>query len=474
NRGRAAAGRAGVTAPAGRPTGRAPCPAPARPCACGAALLARRERGRPVGPAGPAGAPRRSASQEDPADLLGGEQRRRRPVQQHPARLEDVAPVGERQRQLHVLLDEQHREALRPVHVPEPLQYLADHAVGQAERRLVDQEEPRARHEPAPDRDHLLLAAGERVGPLRAALPEAREESLDPGEALGPVALRRRVIRAELEILPDGEVGEQPAALEDVSQAERDALVGRQAVDRTPGQPDPALARSHQTRDAVEERRLPGAVRTQERDDLALPHLQRHVPQHLEVAVRDRQPLDPEQGGHRYAAPRYASTTRRSRTIAPGGPSAIFRPRWRAMMRVATLMITRMLCSMTTRVTPSSRSRPTTATRSGIERWSRPPVTASSSRSRGRVARARAISSRLRCPVESSLANAVALSASPRSARHRSASARAASTAGIRSRAPTITFSRTVIPAKGRSFWNVRPIPRRLIRSGRSPVMGAP
>ena len=55
-------------------------------------------------------------------------------------------------------------------------------------------------------------------------------------------------------------------------------------------------------------------------------------------------------------------------------------------MRVAALMMTRMLCSMTSSVTPSSRSRPSSATRPGIERWSTPPVTSSSMRSRGRVA----------------------------------------------------------------------------------------
>ena len=95
-------------------------------------------------------------------------------------------------------------------------------------------------------------------------------------------------------------------------------------------------------------------------------------------------------------------------------------------MRVATLMMTRMLCSMTISVTPSSRSRPISATRPGIDRWSTPPVTSSSRRSRGRVAIARAISRRFRCPVESSRAKAPALSASPTSARQRSASTRAA------------------------------------------------
>ena len=79
------------------------------------------------------------------------------------------------------------------------------------------------------------------------------------------------------------------------------------------------------------------------------------------------------------------------------------------------------------------------------------------------MAMARAISRRFRCPVESSRAKAPALPASPTSERQRSASARAAPVdVGARQRAH-VTFSRTVMPWNGRSFWNVRPMPRRLI-----------
>ena len=40
--------------------------------------------------------------------------------------------------------------------------------------------------------------------------------------------------------------------------------------------------------------------------------------------------------------------------------------------------------------------------------------------------------------------------------------------------APTMTFSVSVSSVNGFSFWNVRPMPRRLILSGRSAVMGLP
>ena len=78
----------------------------------------------------------------------------------------------------------------------------------EAERRLVEQQQPRPRHERARDREHLLLAARERAGALLAALAQAREQlehalavRCDPGAVLAQVG-------AELEVLLDREVRE--------------------------------------------------------------------------------------------------------------------------------------------------------------------------------------------------------------------------------------------------------------------------
>ena len=46
----------------------------------------------------------------------------------------------------------------------------------QAQRRLVEQEQARAAHQRARDREHLLLAAGERAAALVDALLEARKQ----------------------------------------------------------------------------------------------------------------------------------------------------------------------------------------------------------------------------------------------------------------------------------------------------------
>ncbi len=73
--------------------------------------------------------------------------------------------MGDPQRALHVLLDEEDGHALR-VDSRHDLGDLIHDAGGEAEEGLVDHEQPRAGHEAAGDRHHLLFAARQRVGEL--------------------------------------------------------------------------------------------------------------------------------------------------------------------------------------------------------------------------------------------------------------------------------------------------------------------
>ena len=139
--------------------------------------------------------------------------------------------MGDGQGELDILLDEDHRDPLLPVDAAEHLEDVRDDPRREPERRLVDQEEAGPAHEAARDRHHLLLAPGERAGQLIVALAEAREERLHRGEALRAMRLGRRMVRAEEEVLPHREVGEQPAALEHVREAAGHPCVGRQRVD---------------------------------------------------------------------------------------------------------------------------------------------------------------------------------------------------------------------------------------------------
>ena len=59
----------------------------------------------------------------------------------------------------------------------------------EAERRLVEQQQLGLRHQRAADREHLLLAAGQRPALLLLALLQAREERVDAVEVLADALL---------------------------------------------------------------------------------------------------------------------------------------------------------------------------------------------------------------------------------------------------------------------------------------------
>src|SRR5262245_20587256 len=92
----------------------------------------------------------------------------RRTAQHNRASLEHVAVVGGLERGAGVLLDQEDRDAelAQPHHDAEDLAYDQR---GEAEARLVEQQEPWLRHQRAAERQHLALAARQRAGELLAA-----------------------------------------------------------------------------------------------------------------------------------------------------------------------------------------------------------------------------------------------------------------------------------------------------------------
>src|SRR5947208_4548696 len=143
---------------------------------------------------------------------LVAEQLARSALQHQLTALEDAGAIRERERLAHVLLDEQHRDAVR-IDRADRLEDLRDQHGSQAQRRLVQHQEARARHERAADRAHLLLAAGERARELRLPVGQRREERQDVVE--GPLALGARAPRvgAEQQVLGDAHEREEPPAL---------------------------------------------------------------------------------------------------------------------------------------------------------------------------------------------------------------------------------------------------------------------
>src|SRR5262245_57935396 len=145
-------------------------------------------------------------------ELVGGTGDRDRP------RLEDVAAAGDPERECGVLLDDQHREPVVAVEVAEhPEQFLRDDG-REAERRLVEQHEARPAHERTRDGEHLLFAAAHAPRQLTAAVGEAREHRVPTLGVRFDLAVTARV-RAEVQVLVDGQIGKRAATLRYVRDA---------------------------------------------------------------------------------------------------------------------------------------------------------------------------------------------------------------------------------------------------------------
>ena len=138
-------------------------------------------------------------------------------------------------------------------------------------------------------------------------------------------------------------------------------------------------------------------------------------------------------------------------------------------------MTTSITCSTTHIVTfSSSWIRRTNCTAAAASIGVSPDIASSSSSSLGRVASARAISSRF---LSASVRVAAGASCLPRSSVNSSSSvarARASTTRLVRSSAPHTTFSSAVMRPKARTTCHVRATPSRQMRSGRVCVMSRP
>ena len=175
--------------------------------------------------------------------------------------------MREGQRRLDVLLHEEDRHAT-PIDLAQDVEDGLDEARREAERRLVEDQERRARHERAPDRHHLLLAAREGAGDLPPAFSQNGEDRVDVLEPRRPSGPRARREGAELEVLLDGHRAEEPPPLGHHGDATLHDRVSRHAVERRALPADRAGARAEEPGDAPDERGLPRPIGAEERDDL--------------------------------------------------------------------------------------------------------------------------------------------------------------------------------------------------------------
>ena len=147
------------------------------------------------------------------------------------AGFQHVAVIGDRKSHARVLLDQQDR-GVAPDFRDDPEHRLHDDR-REAERGLVQQQQPRLRHQAAGDRDHLQLAA--RQGPAQriGERPDVRKQV----EHRVGFARQRRfrdapVRRAEHDVFLHRQAGEDPPPLRHVRDAEPDDRLRPKACDR--------------------------------------------------------------------------------------------------------------------------------------------------------------------------------------------------------------------------------------------------
>src|SRR5436190_2515561 len=416
-------------------------------------------------------------------------QLRRLVRQRDGAGLEDVAAVRYVERRVRVLLDQEDRRAL-VVDLLDGLVDPLDEDRREPHPGLVEEQQPRLRHQRAPDSEHLLLAARHRARLLLLALLQPREQVVDAVQIRIDVVVAQ--IRPELEVLAHGHAREAAPALRPLRDAEPDDLLRSRLPQLASLEFDRPLARRREPGDRAQGRRLAGTVRADQRDDLALVDLDRYPLQGLDVSV---EAVDIVELEHRHcdqpAFPRYASTTRSFSRTSCGRPSAIFSPWSKTVMRSDTPMSPFMSCSIRRMVRPrSSRSFCMNAVSCADSCGFMPAVGSSSSSIFGSEASARAISSRRWSPYD----RFTEISSNTRSRRPTYASSSRAFSRASRSsrRCPgvwtiernrpafvreccaTSTFSIAVMVPNSRMFWKVRARPLFMIRSGRIEVMLSP
>src|SRR5579883_392172 len=203
----------------------------------------------------------------------------------HRAFLHEIDALARGQRQRHVLLHQQDGDALAPEHVDD-LADLRDHPRHEPLRWLVQQAALGLEHHGAGDREHLLLAPGERAAGLIAPFLEQGEIVVDLPQELLLVGLGDAgSVEPRAQVLHHRQRAEDPPVLGHVAHAEPREAVRWQAVDGPALEQDPALAGPHQAHDGLERRALADAVAAEQPHDLATVHPERDAVEDVALAI---------------------------------------------------------------------------------------------------------------------------------------------------------------------------------------------
>ena len=216
---------------------------------------------------------------------------------------------------------------------------------------LVEQQQPRLGGQGAGDLDQTLRAVGKTGrGQMRHRLQPHGSEGLHgpfprpllfsalmrQTEPAGPQSRALVPVAADEDVLEHGHVGVDAQVLEGAGHAETGGVRGREMSDVLAGEAHGAGGQLLQTADRVEERRLAGAVRADERDYPSGRHLERDLVDGLQATEVDREVLDLQEDLVRRNRAAVPPILLASRPQAPAWPARRSRSQTRDTRRAAT------------------------------------------------------------------------------------------------------------------------------------------
>ena len=237
---------------------------------------------------------RRRASHRHPAPHLLLVHRLARARQNDRAAVHDRVVVGDVARPFEILLHHQDRHlALAPEMHERAADILDDRGLD-AFRRLIQNEQLRARHQRAPDRELLLLAARKVAAAPPQHVVENREQAEDlvVDGALGA----RQGRKAGLQVLLDRKKRENLAPLRNIAETGARPLMGRERAHLLAVPLDRARGDAVLADDGAQQRRLADAVAAKHAQDSSDFGLERHRAQRLRRAIEEIDAIDVQHG----------------------------------------------------------------------------------------------------------------------------------------------------------------------------------
>ena len=210
-----------------------------------------------------------------------------RPVGDQAAEIEDDETLRRGGDHLEVVLDEEDRRTALSADPVEDRDELDAFGSVETRRGLVEHQEPRLTDERPGEFDETPVAEAQRLdGDVGLSLEADEREDLvrfasflgarpaDAEQVLPEPPPPAADALGDEDVLTGSHAGEQLQPLERAADPEPRAPERREVVDRDPVEGDRSGVRAHKTEQAVEKGRLPGPVRSDETDGLAL--LDRH------------------------------------------------------------------------------------------------------------------------------------------------------------------------------------------------------